>query len=302
MIVIDPGHGGADPGAVGPFFEKDKNFQISNYQLKRFQELGVPVQMTRYDDETLTPSVRVERILNAYGNNPAVVVLSNHVNAGGGQGAEVIYALRNSDELSRKIATELQNSGQNVRSIYQRRSTTNPSRDYYFIHRQTGLTEPVLVEYGFLDNTVDVQKLENDWESYAEAVVKAVTEYKGFEYTPPTGSGIGTGNGSGSNTGDITPTFSYTVQAGDSLYAIARRFDTTVADLKTINNLTSDLLLIGQILNVPTQVTQYIVQQGDSLYAIARRYNSTVSKIKSANNLTSNTIFPGQKLLIPLQN
>ena len=49
----------------------------------RFRELGIPVTMTRTTDETLSPTTRVERIMNAYGDEPGVIVISNHINAGG---------------------------------------------------------------------------------------------------------------------------------------------------------------------------------------------------------------------------
>jgi N-acetylmuramoyl-L-alanine amidase len=51
----------------------------------RLKELGIPVTMTRTTDETLSPTDRVDRILNAYGNNSNVIVVSNHINAGGGE-------------------------------------------------------------------------------------------------------------------------------------------------------------------------------------------------------------------------
>ena len=51
----------------------------------RLKELGIPVTMTRTTDETLNPTDRVNRILDAYGNNSNVIVVSNHINAGGGE-------------------------------------------------------------------------------------------------------------------------------------------------------------------------------------------------------------------------
>ena len=84
-VVIDAGHGGSDSGAVGGgIIEKDLTLLMANYIYNRLNELGIPVAMTRTTDETVNPSERVRRILNAYGNDPSVIVISNHINAGGG--------------------------------------------------------------------------------------------------------------------------------------------------------------------------------------------------------------------------
>ena len=96
----------------------------------------------------------------------------------------------------------------------------------------------------------------------------------------------------------------YTVQSGDTLYSIARRFDTTVNDIKRLNNLTSDIISIGQQLIIPTTNSGtgnqiYTVQSGDTLYSIARRFDTTVNDIKRLNNLTSDIISIGQQLIIP---
>ena len=77
-------HGGADPGAIGTGMqEKDYSLLISDYMFEQFKKAGVPVVMTRTDDETLSPTERVERILSAYGDDSDVIVISNHLNAGG---------------------------------------------------------------------------------------------------------------------------------------------------------------------------------------------------------------------------
>ena len=101
-------------------------------------------------------------------------------------------------------------------------------------------------------------------------------------------------------------TDTYVVQSGDSLYSIARRFDTTVDQLKTLNNLSSNILSIGQVLKVPkrtsagiTSTIDYVVKSGDNLYEIARKYNTTVNEIKALNNLSSNILSIGQVLKIP---
>lgn len=89
-VVIDPGHGGVDSGSVGKdLLEKEYNLLISRYMYDRFRELGIPVYLTRDSDMTLNPSDRIKKILSFFGNNPNVVVISNHLNAGGGEGQSV---------------------------------------------------------------------------------------------------------------------------------------------------------------------------------------------------------------------
>ncbi len=89
------------------------------------------------------------------------------------------------------------------------------------------------------------------------------------------------------------------------MYQIARKYNTTVDELKRLNNLTSNLLSIGQVLKIPSEPISdeeniiYTVVAGDNLYQIARRYNTSVSAIKDANNLISDSLSIGQKLIIP---
>lgn len=85
-IVIDPGHGGSDPGAVANNMkEKDYNLLISEYMYERFKDLGVPVKMTRDSDVTLSPKERTNKVKSFYGDGKDVIVISNHLNAGGGR-------------------------------------------------------------------------------------------------------------------------------------------------------------------------------------------------------------------------
>ena len=285
-IIIDPGHGGSDAGASGNgITEKDLTLEISKYMYEAFKKLNIPVAITRENDITLNPTDRVNKILNTYGNNPNVIVISNHINAGGGDGAEVIYALRNTDKLANLVLNSLEAAGQNVRKAYQKRLPSNTSKDYYFIHRETGKTEPIIVEYGFLDSKGDdVNQLKTNYEKYAQAVVDAVAEYIGIQVND----------------------MYYTVVKGDSLYSIARKFNTTVEALKEANNLTSNNLAVGQILIIPSKEVEnngnYIVVAGDTLYKIAQKFNTTVDELKLLNNLTSNTLSIGQSLKIPEEN
>ena len=295
-VVIDPGHGGIDTGATGNgIVEKELTLLISEYMENRFRELGVPVTMTRTSDTTLTPTERTNKIKNAYGDRDGVIVISNHINAGGGDGAEIIYALRNNNRLSNLVLNEISKTGQNARNAYQRRLPSNPSKDYYFIHRETGVnTEPIIVEYGFLDSTGDdVNQLKNNYEMYAEAVVKGVVDYLNLPYTLPSGN-------SQNNT--------YIVKPGDTLYGIAQQLNTSVAALKNTNNLNTNQISIGQILKVPQSGIVlpetdnnfvYLVKPGDTLYSIARMYTTSVDDIKALNNISEDNLLVGQTLLIP---
>lgn len=289
-VIIDPGHGGTDSGATGNnLLEKDYNLLISKYMYDRFKELGIPVAITRDSDTTLSPSDRVNTILNKFGNSSDVILISNHVNSGGGEGAEVIYALKNRDTLARRILENIGATGQETRKYYQRRLPSDTSKDYYFIHRNTGNLEPLIVEYGFIDDTKDVEFLKENYKELAEAVISAVANYIGVPYTPPEG---------------IT-TNTYVVQKGDSLYSIANKLGTTVSELKKENNLTSNTLQIGEVLRIPTkeiyegEENVYIVKKGDTLYSVAMANNTTVDELKKANNLTSNILSTGQLLKIP---
>lgn len=218
-----------------------------------------------------------------------------HWLSAGAEGAEVIYSLRNNDTFAQTILNNLAKEGQIVRKSYQRRLPSNPSKDYYYMLRETPNNETVIVEYGFLDNTRDANKLKNNYKDYAEAVVKAVMEYKGLTYVPPKGSAVPPINPIGNT---------YTVKSGDTLWTIAKNYGLTVNELKALNNLTGNLLSVGQELIVNESASlpsgnSYIVKQGDTLYAIANKYSTTVNKLKSFNNLTSNTLSIGQIIAIP---
>ena len=102
--------------------------------------------------------------------------------------------------------------------------------------------------------------------------------------------------------------FIYTVKKGDSLYAIAKKYETTVQKIIDLNYLKSPNLSIGQQLRVPENYSTkevempnyvtYTVKKGDSLYSIAKKYNVSVDQLLKDNALTNNNLSIGQTINI----
>ena len=287
MIVIDPSKGGRESGVTGNgIVEKDYNLLISEYIFNRLKSLGADVKIIRTTDEYISEDDRANKILNAYGNNSKVVALSNMF-GNTGSGAEIIYALRNNSNLASALAENLDDAGLTVSKYYQRRSENDTSKDYYNIQKDTGLIETIVVNYGNINNINEATNIKNEWEDYAEAVVKSLANYTNVPYYKE------------GESQEI-----YTVKKGDSLWKIANKYNTTVEKLKSANNLKTNTLSVGQKLVIPSisvspEVSDtYIVQKGDSLWSIANKFNMTVSELKNLNNLTNNLLSIGQVLKI----
>ncbi|MGB0929937.1 MAG: LysM peptidoglycan-binding domain-containing protein [Chitinophagales bacterium] len=146
---------------------------------------------------------------------------------------------------------------------------------------------------------------------------------------------VANSDSSNSSTPATTQYKSYTVQRGDSLYKIARKFSIGIEALKKINRLSSNFLSIGQTLKVPNGSSSsnsntgssntnsgsnssesssnsggnngsswaiYTVKKGDSLYKIATKFKIKVERLKQINLLSSNNLYIGQELKIPSGN
>lgn len=183
-LIIDPGHGGKDPGAVAfGVREKDWTLKISQYQYSRFKELGVSVEMTRHEDITLEPVARITRV-----KNKADLCISNHFNAFNGsvRGVEVIHSIHASPRLSQLVAQKLvDHTGLPLRRVFSR-SLPNKKHDYYFMHRLTGSTQTIIIEYGFIDHPLDYAYFLTEANMYiaAEAVIETVCNELGVLYRP----------------------------------------------------------------------------------------------------------------------
>jgi len=270
-VIIDPYRGGSDIGSeINGQYEKNILLNLSKYMSEKLKQLGISSELVRNTDMSLTDEERNSIINEIKDKND--IIIQNRISED--NEFDIIYPLRNSDKLASLITTDLQSSGINVDKYYQRRLPTNTTLDYYSVIRNTTPNETIIIEY--LDT--------KNYQDTIDIIVETLDKY-------------------------IRKKNTYTVVYGDTLYSIARKFNTTATELKKINNLTTNSLSIGQVLKIPSTESEtdtgkkeensYIVQKGDSLYQIAKKYNTTVDELKKVNNLTSNVLSIGQKLTLP---
>ena len=291
-VAIDAAAGGTDSGASSnELTEKDFSLSISRYISDRLNDIGIENFLVRNSDETLSDEERVNIIKDTYGSGNNIIVISNRLNTGDLNGAEIMYPLRSNSKLASSIASNLEDTGQPVLKYYQLRNSSNTALDDDYLIRNTANNLTIAIDYGYVDNQSDATFLKNNYEKLGEAVVKAIANYAGINYTPNIDSNY------------------YIVKKGDSLWSIASKNNTTVDNIKRLNNLSSNNLYIGQILKLSDNDNDsnnnledeniYTVKKGDSLWLIANKNGVSVDDIKNANNLTSNTLQIGQILIIP---
>jgi LysM repeat protein len=93
----------------------------------------------------------------------------------------------------------------------------------------------------------------------------------------------------------------YTVKKGDTLFSLAKQFDTSVELLQEVNTLSSDEIKAGQQLEVPpvNEAGIYIVKKGDTLFSLAKKYGVTIKDLIKENKLATESIYIGQTLSVP---
>lgn len=182
-VFIDPGHGGADPGAAANgIVEKDINLTVAKKLKELLEDRGIYVAMSREEDTYIGLRERCD-MANKSGSH---IFVSIHHNAGGGIGAEVIHTIHTDksqgDELAEYIGREITKSGQNIRRIFSRESTVYPGTDYYSVIAGTKMPA-VITEYAFLD-TEDYKKVDTKEELHkeAEAIYRGICHF--FDINP----------------------------------------------------------------------------------------------------------------------
>jgi membrane-bound lytic murein transglycosylase D len=99
----------------------------------------------------------------------------------------------------------------------------------------------------------------------------------------------------------------YSVKKGDNLYVIAKAFNTTVQEIKKLNNLQDNILRVGQKLVIqsgtPEGAIPYLVKSGDTPYKIAKQFGMDLNYLLALNGLSSRSkIYPGQQLWVTQNN
>ena len=174
VIVVDPGHGGEDPGKVGSndVLEKDLNLKIAKKVIKLLEKEGVKIVTTREDDNVPTSKKEdlEERIELINKTNPKLTVCihQNSFPNASVKGAQVFYYTPS--EEGKEAATIIQEELRTVDTENQREIKAN---DTYYMLKNTKVPT-IIVECGFLTNPEEAEKLVND--EYQDKLAKAVCD------------------------------------------------------------------------------------------------------------------------------
>ena len=277
LVMIDPGHGGKDPGAIGASGTHEKNVVLSTaLTLQRMlnREYGIKALLTRYDDRFIDLRKRLE----AARTHQADLLISLHADAfhhsnvrgasvyvlsdkGASSEAARILAQRENEAVIGGISIEDKDNalasilvdlsqtasmgranvlGNYILSAFGRNVRTRNIESAGFLVLKSPDVPSVLVELGYLTNPEEEKLLLQP--SYqiqlARNIVSGIKRYLN-DYA----------------TADMilahTAIRDYTVARGDTLYGIARRFNSSINRIKKLSGLPTDTIHIGQILKVP---------------------------------------------------
>lgn len=293
VIVIDPGHGGTDPGAQGNgLIEKVWNLEVAKILKEKLEEVGLTVILTRADDTYLSLARRAE-IAN---QNGADLFISIHFNAGGGFGWEDFIFNGKIQPATQSFQNDIHNAILPLLSQYDL-NNRGKKRANFGVLRMTEMPA-VLIEGAFADNAKDAQVLKNSQfkEDLATALTNAVQTHLGNSdrvapkpvkpaekptTTAPRGS-------------------TYVVSVGDTLSGIAQKYGVTVDNLAAWNNITNkNLINVGQAITVKEGTSVYTIKSGDTLSGIASKFDTTTDALVSLNGITNpDLINVGQRIKV----
>ncbi|GGK27616.1 LysM peptidoglycan-binding domain-containing protein [Aliivibrio fischeri] len=357
VVAIDAGHGGEDPGSIGPTrkYEKHATLAISKKVVAQINaQPGMRAVMTRSGDYFVNLNKRTEIARK----NKSHLLVSIHADSfrspqPRGGSVFVLNTRRANTEIGRwvekheKQSELLGGAGDVLAKNSNDRNVSQTLLDLQFSHSQKEgyklaknvlsemgkvirlhKKEPVnaslavlkspdipsiLIETGFISNPTEEKQLfqRAHQDKIARSISKAIIRY--LHDNPPQGTLLAAQDGQ----------TKHKVRSGESLSLIAKKYGTTMAKIKSENNLKSTSLKIGQVLVIPSNKPVYVapkntvssantsssqartiithkVRSGEYLGKIASKYKVTTSSIRSLNKLKSDTLFVGQKLKVSI--
>jgi len=341
-VAISAGHGGDDPGSIGfdgKIKEKDVTLAISRLLQKQFEEIpGYRPVMVRDSDYY----VQLRRRPQIARENRADLFVAIHADWYRSQRASgaTIYALsgaRADRENARRVA-EKENGSDLLGGVGGTLAIDSLDDDVALtlvsfqmdwsmeqsqvvgmkildsLNKVTRLRRrevqqasfqvlnspdipSILIETGYLTNPEEARKLNSAsfQKSIAQAIAQGITNY--FFELSPQGTLVAWQKDNG-----LSP-MTYIVENGDSLSAIASRHATSVDSIMSLNELSSDVLQIGQQLQLNREykivISEHTIRRGETLSEIAARYSISLENLRAANNLSNDKILVGQILKIP---
>ena len=374
IIVIDPGHGGEDPGAIGKRGTYEKNIvlvigreikkavnKLPGYRavLTRDGDYYVPfakrLQIAKDLGASLFISVHADAARNRAAKGSSVYCLST-----GAASSEAAKLMANNENLSDIIGGVQSGEGKNesdqiVLNMFQT-NTINLSKTYAgtlinHLDRVNSLKHKivqeapfkvlklpdipaVLIETAYISNMQEEKLLKTDGfqKKLAMAIASSVTEYlSGTASIAPACDADKTddnddsaGNKEDERIVDARKikTTAYKIKRGDTLFSVARHFDTKVATILKLNKMKlNEALIIGRKILVPAISAEkppernggkgrqyvgikiskiYTVKKGDTLFSLAKSNSSTIEELRRINNMrSSDALLCGQRIKLP---
>ena len=378
IIVIDPGHGGEDPGAVGKrgTYEKNIVLVIGREIKKAVNKIpGYRAVLTRDGDyyvsfnkrlqiakdlgASLFISVHADAARNRNARGSSVYCLST-----GAASSEAAKLLANNENLSDIIGGVPNGEGKNeydqiILNMFQT-NTINLSKTYAgtLIHQLDRVNRlkhkevqeapfrvlklpdipAVLIETAYISNMQEEHLLKTDGfqKKLAGAVASSLTDYlsgiasispanDASKYADNIDSASDKDNQRIADVLEIRTT-SYKIRRGDTLFSVARHFNTKTATLLKINKMKkNDTFIVGRKILVPAKLAEknpdrhiriqtykgkqngvvktsrvYVVKKGDTLFSIGKSNSTTVEELLRINNMrSSDSLILGQKIRLP---
>jgi N-acetylmuramoyl-L-alanine amidase len=292
-VVIDAGHGMNTAGKRTPDGEREWSFNNKvavalEAELKKYEGVSI----LRVDDRTGKTDVSLSSRTNKANAFDADVYISIHHNANTGKygtwtGTETFTYSANvagSERLAKAVHPH-------VVKAYGLRDRGLKKANFHVL-RETKM-DAILIEGGYMDSVIDIKKLRSDavLKNAGIGIALGLAQFASLKKKvvvapKPVAKPVVSASAK-----------TYTVKAGDTLWGISRDTGVSVANLKAYNKLSSDVISIGQVLNL-TNAVYHTVKSGDTLWGISRDYKVAVSQIKSLSGLKSDIIHVGDKLRI----